>query len=192
MQLEPLNAMTLSGIKIAILATDGFEQPELTEPKRMLTAVGAEVLVVSPAGEQIRAWNHSDWGITVMVDKQLERVDAYQFDALILPGGVINPDRLRINPLALKFVKHFFDEKKPVAAICHGPWTLINADVVRERRMTSWPSLRVDLENAGALWQDEAVVCDDHLITSRKPDDLPLFNHALITMLADQAPVRVL
>jgi protease I len=168
-------AQELAGKTIAILATDGFEQVELTEPRRALMEAGARVHVVAPHGGSIQGMQHRDKGDAVSVDKTLDSVAAAQYDALVLPGGVANPDELRINKGGVKFVRDFFDAKKPVGAICHAPWSLIEADVVRGRTMTSWPSLRTDLTNAGANWVDREVVTDHGLVTSRKPDDLPAF-----------------
>jgi protease I len=170
----------LEGLRVAILATDGFEQSELTEPRRALDAAGAMTDVVSPRGEPIRGWNHKEWGETVEVDETLDDVDPSDYDALLLPGGVMNPDALRMQPQAVAFVKSFFDSGKPVAAICHGPWTLVEADVVRNRHVTSYESIQTDLKNAGAQWSDEAVVVDNGLVTSRKPDDIPQFNAKMI------------
>jgi protease I len=183
----------LQGRKVAILATDGFEQAELLEPKKALEAAGAEVHVVAPAegpaktqkpGE-IRGWNHTDWGKTVKTDAKLEQSNADDYVALVLPGGVMNPDKLRTCQKAVEFVRSFFDAGKPVAAICHGPWTLIEADVVQGRTMTSWPSLKTDLKNAGANWVDREVVTDNGLVTSRKPDDLPAFNAKFIEEIVE-------
>jgi protease I len=165
----------LAGRRVAILATDGFEQSELEVPKKALEQAGADVKVVSLKEGSIRGWNNADWGSKVSVDLLLDVASADQFDALVLPGGVINPDKLRINDKAVEFVKGFAQSGKPIAAICHGPWTLINADAVKGRTMTSWRSLKLDLENAGAHWIDAPVVTDHGLVTSRKPDDLPAF-----------------
>lgn len=175
----------LQGRKVAILATDGFEQVELTEPMKALKAAGATVTIVSPKGGQIQGFNHHDKGDKVQVDQELSAAKADSFDALMLPGGVINPDALRIEPKAIAFVKHFVDAKKPIAAICHGPWTLIDAGGVKGRKVTSWPSLQTDLKNAGASWSDEPVVTDNGLVTSRKPDDLPQFNAKMIEEFAE-------
>ena len=177
--------MKLSGKKVAILATDGFEQSELTEPRDALKKAGATVHIVSPESGSIKAWDDDDWGIDVEVDKTLDSADADSYNALVLPGGVINPDKLRINDQALQFIKSFFKQGKPVAAICHGPWTLINAGVVEGRRMTSFKSIRKDLENAGAHWEDSAVVTDEGLVTSRNPDDLPQFCAKIIEEVAE-------
>jgi protease I len=175
----------LSGKRVAILATDGFEQAELEEPKKALEAAGARAEVVSPAEKQIKGWNHTDWGTPVAVDVALDRADPESYDALLLPGGVINPDKLRMLPKAVAFVRSFLDAKKPIAAICHGPWTLIDAGGVRGRRLTSWPSLRSDLINAGAEWLDQEVVVDKGIVTSRKPDDIPAFNRKMIEEFAE-------
>ena len=161
----------LNGIKVAILVADGFEQVELTEPKKALTEAGAEARIVSPVKGQVQGWKHFDKADKFPVDVPLEQADPESFDALLLPGGVANPDQLRIQPKAVEFVRAFFDAGKPVAAICHGPWTLIEADVVRGRKVTSWPSLKTDLKNAGAEWVDREVVVDDGLVSSRKPDE---------------------
>jgi protease I len=173
-------AHELSGQTIAVLATDGVEQVELTEPVKALKAAGAEVMVISDKEDEIQAFKHHDKGIKIPVDAPLEGADPEDFDALVLPGGVINPDALRLVPEAIDFVRHFVDEKKPIAAICHGPWTLIDAGGVKGKKMTSWPSLKTDLSNAGAKWVDQQVVKDGSLITSRKPDDLPAFNKTMI------------
>jgi protease I len=178
----------LDGRHIAILATDGFEQSELTEPKRLLEEAGAQTDVVAPGGAAtIKGWSKKNWGDSVPVDKALDDADVADYEALVLPGGVINPDKLRLEPKAIALVKAFGDAGKPIAAICHGPWTLIDAGVAKGRKLTSWPSLRKDLENAGAQWQDSPVVRDGQLITSRKPDDIPAFAKALIDMLATTA-----
>jgi len=176
---------TLKGRTVAILATDGFEQSELAEPKRELEAAGARALIVSPKQGHVRGWKHTEWGDDFPVDVPLEQARAEEFDALVLPGGVMNPDKLRRNERALEFVRGFFREAKPVAAICHGPWTLIDAGVVEGRTMTSYESIRTDLENAGARWVDRDVVVDNGLVTSRKPDDLPAFNRKMIEEFAE-------
>jgi protease I len=170
----------LSGKKIAILSTDGFEQVELTEPKKALEEAGAKTEVISPHGGEIKGWKSTDWGDKVKVDRELKTVNADDYDALLLPGGVMNPDKLRMDPAAVSFVKKFFDAGKPVAAICHGPQLLIEAGVVKGRKLTSWPSLKTDLKNAGAEWTDQPVIVDRNLTTSRKPDDIPEFNRAMI------------
>jgi protease I len=176
---------TLKGKKVAILATDGFEQVELTEPRKALDDAGATTQVIAPKAGEIKGWNMKDWGEKVRVDRTLDDAKAQEFDALVLPGGVINPDHLRTEPKAIAFVKAFAESGKPVAAICHGPWTLIEAGVVKGRKLTSWPSLKTDLKNAGANWVDEQVVVDGNLITSRKPDDIPAFSKKVIEEIAD-------
>jgi protease I len=175
----------LKGKRFAILATNGFEQSELEEPKRALEAEGARTEIVSLAQGQIRGWKHTDWGNSVAVDVKIEEANPDNYDGLMLPGGVINPDKLRMDPEAVDFVRAFIRSGKPIAAICHGPWTLINAGGVRGRKLTSWPSLQVDLENAGAHWVDQQVVVDQGLVTSRKPDDLPAFNQKMIEEFAE-------
>jgi protease I len=165
----------LEGKTVAILVADGFEESELTQPKEALEKAGAKTKIVSPSGGKVRSWRHREWGSEFPVDEGLDAAKADAYDALLLPGGVMNPDRLRMNEKAVGFVRSFFEQGKPVAAICHGPWTLIDAGVVHGRRMTSWPSLKSDLKNAGAEWTDREVVVDRGLVTSRKPDDLPAF-----------------
>jgi len=172
--------MRLAGKRIAILATHGFEQSELLEPRKALEGQGATTQVVSPEAGAIKGWNKKDWGEEVPVDIPLESADADDFDALLLPGGVMNPDKLRTIPAAVRFVRQFFEAKKPVAAICHGPWMLVEAGAVRGRTITSWPSLRTDIRNAGGIWVDQEVVVDNGVVTSRKPDDLPAFNEKMI------------
>jgi protease I len=174
----------LKGLRVAILATDGFEQSELTEPRKAFTEAGALTEIVSPKQGRIRGWNHKEWGQEVAVDQDLRDADPDDYDALLLPGGVMNPDNLRTDPTAVAFVKSFFQAGKPVAAICHGPWTVIEAGAARGHRMTSWPSLKTDIKNAGAEWVDEEVVVDGKLVTSRKPDDLPAFNRSAIELFA--------
>ena len=175
----------LDGKKVAILVENGFEQVELTEPRKALDQAGAETQIVSPAGGKVKAWNFTDWGEEFPVDVPLDQADPERYDALLLPGGVMNPDALRRNAAALAFVKSFFDTGKPVAAICHAPWTLIDAGVVKGRRMTSYPSLQTDLKNAGAEWVDQEVVVDQGLITSRSPKDLPAFIQKMIEEFAE-------
>jgi len=175
----------LQGRTVAILATDGFEYAELTEPKRLLEEAGAKTTVVAPGdAAAIKGWKGGDWADTVKVDLPLAQARAEDFDALVLPGGVMNPDKLRLEPQAIELVRRFGAASKPIAAICHGPWTLIDAGLAGGRRLTSWPSLRKDLENAGATWEDREAVRDGTLVTSRKPDDIPAFADALIGMLA--------
>jgi protease I len=176
---------TLDGMKVAILVAEGFEQVELTEPRKALDEAGARTQVVSPAQGEVQGWNHFDKGDKVRVDVPLASADVEDFDALLLPGGVANPDQLRTNPRAVEFVRGFFEAGKPVAAICHAPWTLVEAGVVNERSITSWPSLKTDLINAGAKWVDREVVTDNGLVTSRKPDDIPAFNRKMIEEFAE-------
>ena|ERR1700686_2778654 len=170
----------LSGKKVAILAADGFEEVELTRPRKALEDAGAKTTVVSIKPGQIQGMNHADKGDTVVVDQTLGDAKPDEFDALMIPGGLMNPDTLRSNEEALAFVRHFFREGKPVAAICHGPWVLIDAGVIRGRTVTSWPAIRTDVRNAGANWVDHEVVVDNGLVTSRKPDDIPAFNEKMI------------
>ncbi len=176
---------SLQNRKVAILATDGFEQSELEKPMEALKNAGAEVKVVSPKSGSIKGWKHTDWGNKVDVDLVVSEAKAEDFDALLLPGGVMNPDQLRMDEKAVAFVKGFVSAGKPIAAICHGPWTLIETGIVRGRRMTSWPSIKTDLINAGAEWSDEEVIVDNGLVTSRKPDDIPAFNKKMIEEFAE-------
>jgi len=173
-------AQELNNRKVAILATDGFEQVELTDPKKALEQAGAQVHVIAPQGQSIQGWNHHDKADQIPVDRTLDQVSPSDYDALMLPGGPLNPDQLRMDDDAVQFVKAFFEAAKPVAAICHGPWTLVEADVVKGRKLTSWPSLQTDLRNAGATWVDEEVVVDQGLVTSRNPHDLPAFNRKMV------------
>ena len=175
----------LDGKRIAILATDGVEEVELTKPRDALREAGAQAIVVSPKDGDIKAWQHDHWGNTIHVDLPLSRARAEDFDGLMLPGGVMNPDRLRIDDRAVNFVKGFFEQGKPVAAICHAPWLLVEADVVRGRSVTSWPSLETDIRNAGGDWVDREVVTDEGLVTSRKPDDIPAFNKKMVEEFAE-------
>ena len=175
----------LTGKRVAILATDGVEQVELTEPRKALDEAGAKTTLVSPKSGKIKGWQHDHWGEELKVDLALESANADTFDALLLPGGVMNPDQLRVNKQAVQFVRSFFDSGKPVAAICHAPWMLVEADVVSGRSVTSWPSLQTDLRNAGADWVDRDVVTDQGLVTSRKPDDIPAFNRKMIEEFAE-------
>jgi protease I len=174
----------LKGKKVAILVADGFEEVELMEPRQALEDAGATTVVVSPAKGKVKGWKMTDWGKEVKVDTPLAEARADQFDALLLPGGVMNPDHLRREPQAVRFVRSFFDAGKPVAAICHGPWMLAEADVVRGREITSFPSIKTDLKNAGARWVDKEVVADGNLVTSRKPDDIPAFNREMVALFA--------
>jgi protease I len=175
----------LDGKRVAILVADGFEQVELTGPRQALDEAGAETSIVSPAEKKVQGWNHFDKADKFTVDVPLAQASADEFDALLLPGGVVNPDQLRVIPAAVKFVRAFADAGKPIAAICHGPWTLIEADAVHGRRVTSWPSLKTDLTNAGATWVDEEVVTDRGLVTSRKPGDIPAFNRKMLEEVAE-------
>jgi protease I len=179
------NTPSLSGKRVAMLATDGVEQVELTEPRKALDAAGANTKVVSPKSGSIKGWNFTNWGDDIEVDVVLDSTSPDDFDALMLPGGVINPDTLRTIPSAVDFVRGFFEAGKPVASICHGPWMLVEADVVHGRNVTSWPSLRTDLRNAGANWTDSEVVIDHGLVTSRKPDDIPAFSKSMIEQFAE-------
>jgi protease I len=178
-------ANDLQGKKIAILATDMFEQVELVEPRKALEGAGATVELVSLQEGEIQGFNHYDRADKFEVDTTAEEASADDYDALMLPGGVGNPDRLRMDENAVSFVRDFFEQGKPVAAICHGPWTLVEAGVVRGRKLTSWPSLQTDIRNAGGNWVDEQVVVDQGLVTSRKPDDLPAFNEKMLEEFAE-------
>jgi len=178
---------TLKGKTVAILATDGFEQSELMQPKLALEEAGAKTQVVSPADKKIKGWNHKDWGEEVPVDVPLKSADPSKYDALLLPGGVANPDALRIIPEAVKFVRSFFDSRKPIASICHGPWMLVEADIAQDHTMTSWPSLRTDIRNAGGNWVDEEVVQDGQITTSRKPEDIPAFVREMLKSFAENS-----
>lgn len=170
----------LLGSTIAILATDGVEESELVEPRKALEAAGAITELLSIKTGEIKGWDAKEWGDTFSVDRLVSNADVHSYVGLVLPGGVMNPDFLRTNTEAVSFVRNFYRTGKPIATICHGPWTLIEADVVAGKTLTSWPSLRTDLQNAGANWIDEQVVVDKGLITSRKPDDLPLFTKRMI------------
>lgn len=176
---------TLENRRVAILTEEGFEQVELTSPKSALKEAGATVDVISPKAGKIKAWDKTNWGIEVDVDKQLDEVSPDDYDALVLPGGVMNPDKLRQNKDAIAFVSAFLDEGKPIAAICHGPQVLIETGMIKGRKLTSYPSLQTDLKNAGAHWVDEEVVVDNGLVTSRRPDDLPAFNKKMIEEFAE-------
>jgi protease I len=178
-------AQSLDGLKVAVLATDGFEQVELTKPVEALKAAGATVEVVAPKAGEIQGFNHHEKGDSTPVDRSLAEASPDDYDAIVLPGGVINPDQLRLEPHAIDFIRYFSHAGKPIAAICHGPWTLIDAGAVRGKRVTSWPSLKTDLKNAGADWVDQEVVVDRGLVTSRKPDDLPAFCARMIEEFAE-------
>jgi protease I len=180
----------LTGMRVAALVEHGFEQSELLEPRKALEAAGARVDVVSPVEGSVKGWQHGAWGKEVKVDQPLAQAHPEDYDALLLPGGVFNPDRLRMNERAVQFVKAFAVNSRPIAAICHGPWTLIEADALRDRRVTSWPSLKTDLRNAGAIWVDGEVIEDRGIITSRKPDDIPAFNQKMIEVFADWMRTR--
>lgn len=169
--------------RVLILATDGFEQSELMEPRKLLEAAGIRTTLASPAPGKIRGWKHGNWGESVTVDKDIEEVSADDFDALLLPGGPMNPDVLRMDDRVIELIENFDEDRKPIAAICHAPWLLIEADLVHGRTVTGWPSLHTDLENAGADVVDEEVAIDGNLITSRKPEDIPAFTQALIEAL---------
>jgi protease I len=183
-------AEALAGKKVAILATDGFEQSELTEPRRKLMENGATAHVIAPHSGAIQGMQHHDKGEKVSVDKTLDEAKPEEYDALVLPGGVANPDALRTDEKAVGFVRAFFDARKPVAAICHGPWTLVEADVVRGRTLTSWPSLKTDIRNAGGTWVDEEVVVDQGLVSSRKPQDLDAFCKKMVEEIREGSHER--
>lgn len=172
----------LRNFKIAMLVSNGFEQSEMEKPKKALEEKGAEVVIISPEKSTVKGWKDKNWGDEFKVDILLEEANANDFLGLVLPGGVMNPDQLRLNSQAISFIKTFIQADKPIAAICHGPWPLIDADYVKGKTMTSWPSLKLDLKNAGANWVDKEVVRDQKLITSRKPDDLPAFNQEIIKL----------
>ena len=174
----------LQGLKVAILATDGVEQVELLKPRQALNEAGAETKVVSPKSGKIKGWNHTEWGEQIPVDIELSNANPQDFDALLLPGGVQNPDKLRMEPKAVQFVKSFFQSGKPVAAICHAPWMVLEAGAAKGLKITSWPSLKTDLKNAGAEWVDEEMVRDKNVVSSRKPDDIPAFNRGMIELFA--------
>lgn len=177
---------SIQGRKVAVLATDGVEQVELTEPVKALKSENAEVKVIAPKGKTIQGMQHDEKGDEIPVDAELSAAKPEQFDGLVLPGGVANPDRLRTIPEAVAFVRHFVQSGKPIAVICHGPWTLIEAEGVRGKRMTSWPSLRTDLRNAGASWIDQEVVRDGMLVSSRKPGDLPAFCREMLALFGEE------
>lgn len=182
----------IDAARIAILATDGYERSELREPLDELRRAGAKVEVVSPKDGEIRSWNKDDWGDSVPVDRPLAEARPEDYDALVLPGGQINPDKLRAEPQAVTFVRSFAESGKPIGAICHGPWLLAEADVIRGRDVTSFGSIKTDLKNAGANWQDAQVVTDEGIVTSRKPDDLPAFIAKLIEEIQEGVHKRQL
>lgn len=179
-------AQDLSGKRVAFLFTEGVEQAELTEPLKAIREAGADADTVSLETGAVQMWQHFDKGDQIEADKAVSDVDSSDYDALVLPGGVANPDQLRTNQGAVEFVRGFFEQHKPVGVICHGPWTMVEADVVRGKTLTSWPSVKTDLENAGASWVDEEVHIDDGLISSRKPDDLPAFCKAIVEEFAKE------
>jgi protease I len=170
----------LEGKKVAILTENGFEEIELTSPKKELEAAGAETFIVSPQKENVKAWDHDHWSIELPVDVQIDKADPADYDALLIPGGVINPDKMRVNEKCVEFAQHFLETGKPVAAICHGPQLLIETGLINGRHMTSYPSIRTDIENAGANWDDKEVIVDNGLVTSRSPKDLEAFNKKMI------------
>lgn len=175
----------LKNKKVAVVVANGFEEIELTQPVDVLKREGAQVEIISPEKEKVRAWSEKEWGKEYKVDKQIDAVNAQDYDALVLPGGVMNPDKLRTNREVIAFVSGFFDDSKPIAAICHGPWTLIETGELKGRKVTSYPSLKTDLENAGAKWQDVEVVTDNGLVTSRTPSDLPAFCKKMVEEIAE-------
>ena len=181
----------LRGKKVAFVVTDGFEQVELTDPRRALEREGAVCDLVAPNEGKVRGWKHTDWGDELHVDVPLAQADPEDYDALVLPGGVMNPDKLREIPEVLELVRRFFESSKTVGAICHGPWTLVDAGVLEGRKLTSFAALQADLTNAGAEWVDQEVVVDDNLVTSRNPDDIPAFSKTLIEKIAAQPARRV-
>ncbi|HEX8787151.1 MAG TPA: type 1 glutamine amidotransferase domain-containing protein [Telluria sp.] len=185
-------AQALRGKRVAMLLTDGVEQVEYTGPRHFLEQQGAKVTLVSPkpAGDDIQGFNHLTPADKFKVEMDVRDARPGDFDALVLPGGVANPDQLRLSMEAITFIREFGRENKPIAAICHGPWTLIDADLVTGKRMTSWPTLQMDLQNAGAEWSDEQVVVDGKLVTSRKPDDIPAFNQAILSELQGAGKTR--
>ncbi len=177
----------LNGKKVAILVAEGFEQSEMVQPRKALQAAGAKTMIVSPAEDEVQGWNHFDKAERFNVDIPIEEANADEFDALLLPGGVANPDQLRTQPKAVQFVQRFVESGKPIGVICHGPWTLIEAGAVKGRALTSWPSLKTDLVNAGAKWVDQEVVVDRGLVSSRKPADIPAFIRKFIEEIGEGA-----
>ncbi|WP_439134251.1 type 1 glutamine amidotransferase domain-containing protein [Pseudomaricurvus sp.] len=185
-----MNMTRLKNTKVAILATHGFEQSELMSPLNSLAEAGSQVEIIAPDAGDIRGWDDDDWGDSVTVNQTLEEAKPENYDALILPGGVLNPDQLRINEKAITFIKSFLHAGKVVAAICHGPWLLINAGAARDLKVTSFKSIRTDLENAGAQWVDEEVVVDSGIVTSRTPEDLPAFTNRVIEEITENIQRR--
>jgi protease I len=181
---EPSATQPLKGKKVAILVAEGFEQVELTEPRKALDEAGARPYLVSPENDVVKAWAHQDWGESFKVEVPLDQAKPEDYDALLLPGGVFNPDKLRLNPQAVQFVRAFRAAGKPIASICHGPWMLVEAGIVRGRTLTSWPSLKTDIRNAGGSWVDREVINDQDIVTSRKPDDIPAFNREMINLFS--------
>jgi protease I len=180
----------LNGKKVAILVAEGFEQSEMVEPRKALEAAGAATEIVSPAEDEVQGWHHFDKGDRFNVDVPLDVAESRDYDALLLPGGVANPDQLRTNAKAVQFAKEFVQSGKPVGVICHGPWTLIEAGVLNGRTLTSWPSLKSDVRNAGARWLDQEVVSDKGLVSSRKPADIPAFSRKLIEEIGEGRHAR--
>lgn len=174
--------MKLKGLNVAVLAANGVEQVELVKPILALKEAGAKTTLISPEKEYLQAWNHDEKGDKFPIDCPLDEAVSENYDALLLPGGVMNPDRLRTFPKAVSLVKEMKQQNKPIAAICHGPWLLINADIIKGTKVTSWSSIKADLRNAGAEWIDAPVVCEDNILTSRKPEDIPQFNDAMIQL----------
>lgn len=170
----------MQGVKVAVLLCDGFEEVEMVKPRAALKKAGAEVFLITPNANQVKAWNHDHWTKKYSVDVKLEKANPADYDMVLLPGGVINPDKLRTSKEAIRFIAHFFKNKKIIAAICHGPWTLIETGQIKGKKMTSYHSIKSDMINAGAKWQNKKVVIDDLLITSRQPSDIPAFNKAMI------------
>lgn len=177
---------SLKGLKVAIVLTDGFEQSEMTEPRKALKEAGAEAILISPKESKVKGWKHTDWGDEFDVEQEIKNANPDDYQALLLPGGVMNPDKLRLSEESIAFIHSFVKNNKPIAAICHGPWTLINAEGVKNKSMTSWPSIKMDLINAGAKWEDKKVIRDGNLVTSRKPDDIPDFNKEMIAMFGEK------
>ena len=180
----------LNGKRVAILVEDGFEQIELTSPKQALEQAGAKAEIVSPKHDRVKGWDHTNWGQEFPVDIPLEQANPNNYDALLVPGGVKNPDKLRMNEQAVQFVRNFFEQNKPIASICHGPWMLVEADIARGRKLTSYPSIKTDVKNAGGNWVDQEVVVDQGIVTSRSPADLPAFNQKVIEEFAEGQHAR--